>query len=52
MKDENLAASSFIPPPSSFFVTVPGRIRTSDLLIRSQTLYPAELRAHANSKTA
>ena len=23
---------------------VPGRIRTSDLLIRSQTLYPAELR--------
>ena len=24
----------------------PGRIRTSDLLVRSQTLYPAELRAH------
>ncbi len=25
---------------------VPGEIRTPDLLIRSQTLYPAELRAH------
>ena len=25
----------------------PGRIRTSDPLIRSQILYPAELRAHA-----
>jgi hypothetical protein len=24
----------------------PGQIRTADLLIRSQTLYPAELRAH------
>ena len=24
----------------------PERIRTSDLLIRSQSLYPAELRAH------
>ena len=24
---------------------MPGRIRTPDLLIRSQTLYPAELRA-------
>src|SRR5690348_13892832 len=24
----------------------PERIRTSDLLVRSQTLYPAELRAH------
>ena len=24
----------------------PGRIRTCDLLIRSQTLYPAELRSH------
>jgi hypothetical protein len=24
----------------------PGRIRTSDLLVRSQALYPAELRAH------
>ncbi len=24
----------------------PGRIRTSDLLVRSQTLYPTELRAH------
>ncbi|CCQ93955.1 conserved hypothetical protein [[Clostridium] ultunense Esp] len=25
---------------------MPGGIRTPDLLIRSQTLYPAELRAH------
>jgi hypothetical protein len=24
----------------------PGEIRTPDLLVRSQTLYPAELRAH------
>ena len=31
---------------SAFFLGVPGRIRTPDLLIRSQTLYPAELRAH------
>ncbi len=29
------------------FLGVPGGIRTHDLLIRSQTLYPAELRAHA-----
>lgn len=28
-----------------------GRIRTPDLLIRSQTLYPAELRAHIPSAT-
>ena len=26
-------------------IRMPGRIRTPDLLIRSQTLYPAELRA-------
>ncbi len=26
-------------------LSMPGRIRTPDLLIRSQTLYPAELRA-------
>jgi hypothetical protein len=26
--------------------SAPGEIRTPDLLIRSQTLYPAELRAH------
>ncbi len=29
---------------------MPGRIRTPDLLIRSQTLYPAELRAQTHSK--
>ena len=30
-----------------FASNVPGGIRTRDLLVRSQTLYPAELRAHA-----
>ena len=29
------------------FKCTPGRIRTLNLLIRSQTLYPVELRAHA-----
>ena len=37
-------------PSSQYFVGgnhgAPGRIRTSDLLVRSQALYPAELRAH------
>jgi hypothetical protein len=28
------------------FYGAPGRSRTSDLLVRSQLLYPAELRAH------
>ena len=31
------------------FIGEPGGIRTHDLLIRSQTLYPAELRAHMRS---
>ena len=31
---------------STVFTGEPGGIRTHDLLIRSQTLYPAELRAH------
>gem|GEM_PF-3109996 len=31
------------------FYGAPGRIRTSGLLIRSQSLYPAELRAHTLS---
>ena len=30
-----------------FWGGAPGRIRTSDLLVRSQTLYPTELRAHS-----
>ena len=30
----------------AFLTGVPGGIRTRDLLVRSQTLYPAELRAH------
>lgn len=29
------------------FKYTPGGIRTPDLLVRSQTLYPAELRAHS-----
>ena len=29
----------------------PGEIRTPDLLVRSQTLYPTELRAHRKTKT-
>ena len=29
-----------------FMFGAPGRIRTSDPLVRSQVLYPAELRAH------
>ena len=36
-------------PPSEWGADLfgePGGIRTHDLLIRSQTLYPAELRAH------
>ena len=28
------------------FAGAPGKIRTPNLLIRSQTLYPIELRAH------
>ena len=31
---------------NSFFFSVGERIRTPDLLVRSQTLYPAELRPH------
>ena len=29
-----------------FSLGTPGEIRTPDLLVRSQALYPAELRAH------
>jgi hypothetical protein len=35
---------------SLFMYGAPGRIRTYDLLIRSQTLYPAELRAHVSCR--
>ena len=34
------------PPFGGCFHGTPGGIRTHDLLIRSQALYPAELRAH------
>ena len=30
----------------AFFIGTPGEIRTPDPLVRSQVLYPAELRAH------
>ena len=46
MGDEKTRPSLLIPHPLK---TVPGAIRTPDLLIRSQMLYPAELRAHAVS---
>jgi hypothetical protein len=34
------------PLLSGFFIGTPGEIRTPDPLVRSQVLYPAELRAH------
>ena len=36
----------------AFLYGAPGRSRTSDLLVRSQTLYPAELRAHVSASFA
>ena len=44
-----LVGSSNLPSATSRYISnsgAPGKIRTPDLLIRSQTLYPAELRAH------
>ena len=38
--------NALTPPGERVWKVVPGGIRTPDLLIRSQTLYPAELRAH------
>ena len=35
-----------IPRSAALLFGAPGGIRTRDLLIRSQTLYPTELRAH------
>jgi hypothetical protein len=45
------SGNSFILPISSFILekNVPGAIRTPDLLIRSQVLYPAELQAQCNT---
>ena len=40
-----------IPIKRSFITGAPGEIRTPDLLVRSQTLYPTELRAHTVSGT-
>ena len=34
----------------SFRFGTPGRIRTCDLLLRRQPLYPSELQAHAEEK--
>jgi hypothetical protein len=39
------------PKPYSNKNGAPGRIRTSDRLVRSQVLYPAELRAHTSRST-
>ena len=33
-------------PEGNFYNGTPDRIRTYDLLLRKQTLYPAELRVH------
>ena len=35
--------------PAGTYYGAPGEIRTPGLLVRSQTLYPAELRAHSGS---
>jgi hypothetical protein len=45
---EELQLAFFIVSPIHFVgrAGAPGGIRTPDLLVRSQTLYPAELRAH------
>ena len=39
-----MACSSY--PPVAEKMSTPGRTRTLNLLVRSQTLYPIELRAH------
>ena len=41
------------PPFGGPFVIcgAPGEIRTPDLLVRSQTLYPTELRAHRTDRS-
>ena len=42
---------TFMKKITSFcLIGAPGRIRTSDRLVRSQVLYPAELRAHFSSR--
>ena len=57
MSENALVARAFKPPwgkrkvpafvsKAGTYYGEPGGIRTHDLLIRSQTLYPAELRAH------
>ena len=42
----NTKKGEFGGPKSPVFYGAPGMIRTCDLLIRSQALYPTELRAH------
>ena len=41
-----MPAKNIRPPYLPKVSGAPGKIRTPDLLIRSQMLYPAELRAH------
>jgi hypothetical protein len=46
-------AENFILHPSAFILVLcgaPGTTRTCDPLIRSQVLYPAELRVHAEGE--
>ena len=45
-KNRNAPESAQMAFSEAFSNSVPGKIRTPDLLIRSQTLYPAELPAH------
>ena len=45
LKNKNSHAG-FKPAWLLYFIGGPGGIRTPDLLVRSQTLYPAELRSH------
>jgi hypothetical protein len=37
--------------PDNFQDRAPGEIRTPDLLVRSQALYPTELRAHREGES-
>ena len=46
-KSRLFAWASFLVPSYG----APGGIRTPDLLVRSQTLYPTELRAHVQNKS-
>jgi hypothetical protein len=44
-----LSRNASKPRKTAYKLSAPGRIRTADTLVRSQVLYPAELRAQARS---